>query len=161
MRVVCECGACIEIQPHALVLLVGWKMTLEDLAPRMRCSRCGRRQRRLSQLRGPSRAECLRIPIDRTATGGISGSFRGLKSGGTGKPPCQLFGASSVYKQEGTLRTTHGLVTMSATLQTWDGDRSAHRLNDGNPSESQVSLQQALSTLCAIRRRYETGRTAD
>ena len=50
---------------------------------------------------------------------------------------------------------------MSITLQTWNGDRSVHRRNDGNPSESQVSLQQALRTLRAIRQRYETGRKAD
>jgi hypothetical protein len=50
---------------------------------------------------------------------------------------------------------------MSITLQTWNGDRSVHRHNDGNPSESQVSLQQALRTLRAIRHRYETGRKAD
>jgi hypothetical protein len=48
---------------------------------------------------------------------------------------------------------------MSATLQTGNGDRSAHRHHDGNPSESQVSLQQALRTLRAIRQRYETGRS--
>ena len=50
---------------------------------------------------------------------------------------------------------------MSITLQTWNGDRSVHRHKDGNPSESQVSLQQALRTLRAIRQRYETGRKAD
>ena len=41
VRVVCECGACREIQPQALARLVGWKVTLKELAPRMRCSRCG------------------------------------------------------------------------------------------------------------------------
>jgi hypothetical protein len=45
VRVVCECGACREIQPQALVRLVGWKVTLTELAPRMRCSQCGRRSR--------------------------------------------------------------------------------------------------------------------
>jgi len=49
---------------------------------------------------------------------------------------------------------------MSATLQTWNGDRSVHRHNDGNPSESQVSLQQALRTLRAIRQRYTMGQDA-
>jgi len=43
VRVVCECGACREIQPQALARLVGWKMTLKELAPRMRCSQCGKR----------------------------------------------------------------------------------------------------------------------
>ena len=31
VRVVCECGACREIQPQALARLVGWKMTLKEL----------------------------------------------------------------------------------------------------------------------------------
>jgi hypothetical protein len=43
VRVVCECGAYREIQPQALARLVGWKMTLRELALRMRCSRCGRK----------------------------------------------------------------------------------------------------------------------
>ena len=43
VRVVCECGACREIQPQALAALVGWKMTLQELALRMRCSRCGKK----------------------------------------------------------------------------------------------------------------------
>jgi hypothetical protein len=38
-RVVCECGACREIQPQTLARLVGWKVTLRGLALRMRCSR--------------------------------------------------------------------------------------------------------------------------
>jgi hypothetical protein len=43
LRVVCECGACREVQPAALARLVGWKMTLKELAFRMRGSRCGRK----------------------------------------------------------------------------------------------------------------------
>jgi len=43
VRVVCECGACREIQPQALARLVGWKVTLKELALRMRCSRCGKK----------------------------------------------------------------------------------------------------------------------
>ena len=42
VRVVCDCGACREIEPEALARLVGWKVTLHELALRMRCSRCGR-----------------------------------------------------------------------------------------------------------------------
>ena len=38
--VVCDCGACREIEPEALARLVGWKMTLRALALRMRCSGC-------------------------------------------------------------------------------------------------------------------------
>ena len=43
VRVVCECGACRELHPQALARLVGWKVTLKELAPRMRCSRCGKK----------------------------------------------------------------------------------------------------------------------
>ena len=42
VRVVCHCGACREIQPEALARLVGWSVTLKELAPRMRCSSCGK-----------------------------------------------------------------------------------------------------------------------
>jgi len=40
VRVVCVCGTCREIEPEALARLVGWKVTLKQLAERMRCSRC-------------------------------------------------------------------------------------------------------------------------
>ena len=40
VRAVCECGACREIQPQALARMVDWKMTLRELALRIRCSRC-------------------------------------------------------------------------------------------------------------------------
>jgi len=43
VRVVCECGACREIQPQALARLAGWKMTHRELALRMRCSQCGQK----------------------------------------------------------------------------------------------------------------------
>ena len=43
VRVICDCGACREIEPEALARLVGWKMTLKELAPRMRCSKCGKK----------------------------------------------------------------------------------------------------------------------
>ena len=43
VRVVCDCGACREIEPEALARLVGWNMTLKELASRMRCSRCGKK----------------------------------------------------------------------------------------------------------------------
>ena len=32
MRVVCECGASREMQPQALARLLGWKVTLRQLA---------------------------------------------------------------------------------------------------------------------------------
>jgi hypothetical protein len=43
VRVICDCGACREIKPEALARLVGWKMTLKELALRMRCSQCGKK----------------------------------------------------------------------------------------------------------------------
>jgi hypothetical protein len=43
VRVVCECGAMREIEPEALARLVGWKLTLKELALRMRCSKGGRK----------------------------------------------------------------------------------------------------------------------
>ena len=43
VRVICDCGACREIEPEALARLVGWKVTLKELALRMRCSRCGKK----------------------------------------------------------------------------------------------------------------------
>jgi hypothetical protein len=42
VRVICDCGACREIEPESLARLVGWSMTLKELALRMRCSRCGK-----------------------------------------------------------------------------------------------------------------------
>jgi hypothetical protein len=39
VRVICDCGACREIEPEALARLVAWKTTLRELALRMRCSR--------------------------------------------------------------------------------------------------------------------------
>jgi hypothetical protein len=42
-RVICPCGAVREIPPQSLARLVGWKLTLKELAPRMRCSRCGKK----------------------------------------------------------------------------------------------------------------------
>jgi hypothetical protein len=43
VRVACDCGACREIEPEALARLLGWKVTLKELALRMRCSRCGKK----------------------------------------------------------------------------------------------------------------------
>jgi hypothetical protein len=42
VRVICDCGFVREIEPEALALLVGWSTTLKALAPRFRCSRCGK-----------------------------------------------------------------------------------------------------------------------
>jgi hypothetical protein len=43
VRVACKCGAVREITPEALARLVGWSVTLEQLAGRMRCSQCGKK----------------------------------------------------------------------------------------------------------------------
>jgi hypothetical protein len=43
VRVICDCGACREIEPEALADLVGWSASLEELALRMRCSQCGKK----------------------------------------------------------------------------------------------------------------------
>ena len=43
VRVTCKCGAVREITNEALARLVGWKATLEALAPRLRCSQCGKK----------------------------------------------------------------------------------------------------------------------
>ncbi len=42
-RVICDCGAVREIEPEALARLVGWSVTLKELALRMRCSKCGKK----------------------------------------------------------------------------------------------------------------------
>jgi hypothetical protein len=41
VRVTCPCGASRHIEPEALARLVGWRVTLVALAPRMLCSNCG------------------------------------------------------------------------------------------------------------------------
>jgi hypothetical protein len=41
--VVCDCGAGREIEPEALARLIGWRITLKELALRMRCSKCGKK----------------------------------------------------------------------------------------------------------------------
>jgi len=53
VRVICDCGACREIEPEALARLVGWSTTLKKLALRMRCSRCGKKLPKWWRLRDP------------------------------------------------------------------------------------------------------------
>ena len=43
VRVSCVCGASRHIEPEALARLVGWTVTLKDLAPWLRCSMCGKK----------------------------------------------------------------------------------------------------------------------
>ena len=55
VHVTCRtCKAWREIEPEALARLVGWSMTLEALAPRMRCSKSGAKA-----------AEIVAVPIPR------------------------------------------------------------------------------------------------
>ena len=42
-----ECGACGHqrtAEPHTLARLCGWDSRLEDVAKRMRCSKCGKKK---------------------------------------------------------------------------------------------------------------------
>jgi hypothetical protein len=43
VRVSCPCGASRHIEPEALARLVGWSATLVQLAQRMQCSQCGKK----------------------------------------------------------------------------------------------------------------------
>lgn len=43
VRVSCPCGASRHIKPEALARLVGWSAMQASLAPRLRCSQCGRK----------------------------------------------------------------------------------------------------------------------
>jgi hypothetical protein len=62
VRVICDCGACREIEPEALARPVGWSVTLKELALRMRCSRCGRKAAEVVAVARPRpRAECRKI----------------------------------------------------------------------------------------------------
>jgi hypothetical protein len=63
--VVCECGACREIQPQALARLVGWKVTLKELALRMRCSQCGKKAAGVVAVAKPRFSGALRSPAER------------------------------------------------------------------------------------------------
>jgi hypothetical protein len=68
VRVICPCGAVREIPPQALARLVGWKVTLKELAPRMRCSRCGKKVAEVVAVARPTRRGVAR---------GQSGAYQG------------------------------------------------------------------------------------
>jgi hypothetical protein len=57
VRVICDCGSCWEIEPEALVRLVGWSVTHKELALRLRCSRCGKKAAGVVAVARPSRAK--------------------------------------------------------------------------------------------------------
>ena len=67
VHVVCECGACREIQPQAFARLVGWKMTLRELALRMRCSRCGKKAAEVVAVARAQAAKVRRFSLWRSA----------------------------------------------------------------------------------------------
>jgi hypothetical protein len=53
VRVICDCGACREIEPEVLARPVGWSVTLKELALRMRCSKCGKKAAELVAVARP------------------------------------------------------------------------------------------------------------
>lgn len=53
VRVTCVCGASRHIEPEALARLVGWSMTLKSLAPRLRCSQCGKKAAEVTAVARP------------------------------------------------------------------------------------------------------------
>jgi hypothetical protein len=53
VRVICDCGVCREIEPEALARLVGWSMTVKELALRMRCSKCEKKAARVVAVARP------------------------------------------------------------------------------------------------------------
>ena len=57
VRVSYSCGSVCEIEPGVLARLVGWSVTLKELALRMRCSQCGRKASEIVALQGPGRGE--------------------------------------------------------------------------------------------------------
>jgi hypothetical protein len=54
VRITCaRCNASREVTPEALARIAGWSATLEQLAPRMRCARCGSKDARLAAVGVP------------------------------------------------------------------------------------------------------------
>lgn len=55
LRLDCECGRTVLVQPHALLKLCndrGWRHTLGGIAAKLRCSKCGRRPYRIGPALG-------------------------------------------------------------------------------------------------------------
>jgi hypothetical protein len=44
LTITCACGRQRTVEPHTLGRLCGWDARLEDVAKRMRCSKCGKKQ---------------------------------------------------------------------------------------------------------------------
>jgi hypothetical protein len=54
VRITCRrCKASREVKPEALARIAGWSATLEQLAKRMRCSRCGSKDAEVEAVRVP------------------------------------------------------------------------------------------------------------
>lgn len=54
VRITCRgCKASRHVKPEALARIAGWSATLEQLAKRMRCSRCGRRDAEVAAIGVP------------------------------------------------------------------------------------------------------------
>jgi hypothetical protein len=53
------CGASRHVEPEALARLVGWSTTLEALAPRLRCSHCGKKPAEVVAVAKPSHIKKL------------------------------------------------------------------------------------------------------
>ncbi len=64
VRVICDCGAVREIEPEALARLVGWSVTLKELALRTRCSRCGNKAEEIVAVARPRPRGCRKIRSD-------------------------------------------------------------------------------------------------
>ena len=62
VRVSCPCGASRHIEPEALARLVGWSVTLAALAPRLRCSQCGRKDAEVVAVARPRPRGAPKIP---------------------------------------------------------------------------------------------------
>lgn len=55
LRLDCECGRTVLIEPYALLKLCndqGWRHELEGIASKLRCSKCGRRPHRIGPALG-------------------------------------------------------------------------------------------------------------
>jgi hypothetical protein len=58
----CSCGEQREIDPQALAPRLGWSITLEQLAQRLRCARCGKRPTEVVAVAEPRPGGTPKIP---------------------------------------------------------------------------------------------------
>jgi hypothetical protein len=62
VRVSRVCGSSRHIEPETLARLVGWSTTLEALAPRLRCSQCGKKAAEVVAVAKPRPPGVLKNP---------------------------------------------------------------------------------------------------